>query len=336
VKITSGLGEALPRSVCIVPLLSEGKILGAIEIASFNRIRPAEMEYLKKISENIGHNLNSIENNRRTEMLLEESQKMAQEVKAQEEELRLNMVELQAAQEQMRRKQSEMDAVLSSLSTVELDLEGNVIEANAIFLGITGYALTDIQGKFYKNLIPQSGNDPIQYEMMWNSILAGRSFSGEFRIVNKSQKEMWMAGNFTPLLSENGQPYKVMVISLFTTEDKEKLIELQEMVTAIKNCFPIAEINQDMTFKSANDLFLSELGIRRLELKKTLLQNIMTNGSYGKLEQFLNDHLDQPNSVILNINNKSGVTKDFNTTLIKIGNNSDQRKKGLMILRNPV
>ncbi len=334
IRITSGLGEALPNCVCIVPLMSEGELLGAIEVASFQKLHSHEMEYLKKIADSIGYNLASLENNRRTEILLEESQKVAQEVKCQEEELRQSMEELTATQEQMRRKEKELDAVMSSLSTVELDLEGHVLQANPVFLGITGYTMTDIQGKLYKSLIPQHGNDLIQYDMMWNSILSGQSFSGEFRIVNKDVKEMWLTGNFTPIVSESGKPYKVMVISLFTTQDKEKLFELQEMVTAIKNCFPIAEINQDMTFKSANDLFLSELGIKRLELKKTLPQNVLANGSYGKLEQFLRNHQDQPNHIELNISDKNGITKKFNTSLIKINNTNGQQKKGLLILRN--
>lgn len=334
IRITSGLGEALPRCVCIVPLISEGELHGAIEVASFQKLQAHELEYLNKIADSIGYNLASLENNKRMEILLEESQKMAQEVKSQEEELRQNMEELTATQEQMRSREKELDAVMSALSTVELDLEGHVLQANPVFLGITGYTMTDIQGNLYKSLIPQHGNDIIQYDLMWNSILSGQSFSGEFRILNKEEKEMWITGNFTPILNESGQPYKVMVISLFTTQDKEKLFELQEMVTAMKNCFPMAEINQDMTFKSANDLFLSEIGIKRLELKKAHLQNVLANGSYGKLEQFLRKHHDQPDHVELSISNKNGATKKFNTSLIKINNTNGQQKKGLLILRN--
>jgi PAS domain S-box-containing protein len=336
VKITSGLGEALPTSICIVPLLSDGVVLGVIEIASFNTFDASHLEYLRKIGESIGYTLSAIETHRRTEILLEESQKMAQEVKSQEEELRQNMEELTATQTQMRRKEIEMDAVLASLCTVELDLYGNVIYANPVFLGITGYGLHDIQNKLYKSLIPQHGNDPVQYEIMWHSILSGRSFSGEFRIVNKDQKEMWMAGNFTPILDDDGKPYKIMVISLFTTQDKEKLYELNEVVTAIKSCFPIAEINMDMTFKTANDLFLSELGIKRIELKKSLPKNVMLNGSYNKVERFIQNLEDEPDNIVLDFHDRNGIAKRFNSTLIKIGNTASQRKKGLLILRNEI
>jgi len=336
VKITSGLGEASPRYICIVPLLSEGSVFGVIEVASFNQLQKREIEYLEKIAESVGYNLNSIDNNRRTELLLEESQKMEKEVKSQEEELRQNMEELSAAQEQMKRKQVEIDTVLSSLSTIELDLDGMVIQANPVFLGITGYNLADIKGKSYKSLIPQNGNDSSQYDMMWSSILTGHSFSGEFRIVNKSQKEMWIAGNFSPILGDEGKPYKIMVISLFTTQDKEKLLELQEMVLAIKECFPIAEINPDLTFKTANDLFLTELGIKRIELKKVLPKDVLRNGSYYELKRYLVNNLDLPDNIEMEIQNRNGMVKRFNSTLMKINNNGNQQKKGLLILRNPI
>lgn len=334
VKITSGLGEALPTCICIIPLLSEGNVYGAIEIASFQKLEEFQMEYLRKISESIGYNLGAIETNQRTELLLAESQKMSQEVKSQEEELRQNMEELTATQEQMRREQKEMDAVMASLSTVELDMDGNITSANSVFLSITGFLLKDVQGKLYKNLTGQTANELVQYEMMWSSILSGQSFSGEFRIINKSRKEMWMAGNFTPIMNERGQPYKVMLVSLFTTQDKVKLQELQELVTAMKNSLPMIEINQDMTFKSGNDLFLSELGIRRMELKKVLPINALGSYSYRAVETYINDSLEAPQSLILEINEKSGATRKFNSTLIKI--NSEQCKRSLLILRNPV
>ena len=104
-KVTSGLGEALPRCICVVPLLSEGSIYGAIEIASFEKLSTHEIRYLRQAGESVGYNLHAIAGNARTERLLKESQEMAQEVKSQEEELRQNMEELTATQETMAREQ---------------------------------------------------------------------------------------------------------------------------------------------------------------------------------------------------------------------------------------
>lgn len=336
IKITSGVGEALPTCICILPLIFDGTMYGVLEIASFQKLEATDLEYLKKISESIGYNLSAIESRRKTEVLLEESQKNAHEVRVQEEELRQNMEELQATQEQMKKKEYEMEAVLASLSTVDLDTDGKIMDANEIFLSITGFKSHEIVGRPYRSLISSSGNGAMQYELMLSNILSGRTFSGEFRIVSSTQKEIWTAGNFTPILNAHGKPYKIMVVSVFTTQDKEKLHELQEMLGAFKSCFPIAGINPDVSFKTANDLFLAELGVRRLDLKKYSLKSIMKEESFVKVEKHILASDAQPNTMILNIQDKDGTPKSFNSTLINVSGNGKDRKKGLLILRNAV
>lgn len=331
VKITSGLGEALPRSICVLPLTNDGKIYGAIEIASFYTFKPHELEFLKKIADTIGFNLFSLDNNLRTHELLMASQKMTEELKSQEEELRQNMEELTATQEEMKRKEKEMDAVLSSVSTVELDLAGYVTHVNPIFSSITGYKADDIVGKLYKSLIPQNGNDPIQYEIMWGNIVDGRSFSGEFRIMNAQQREIWMAGNFTPLLDMTGKPYKVMVISLFTTQDKEKLQELQATVAAFKTIFPIADLSPDLHFKSANDLFLKELGIKRLDLRKTLPSQVMTEISFSRLKEIAGQGDEIIDDLELDILSNEGRHKTYHSALVRM---NGAAKKSVLIFKN--
>ncbi len=335
VKITSGLGEALPRCICVVPLLSEGNIYGAIEIASFEKLQPHEIEYLRKLGETVGYNLHAIEGNARTERLLLESQQMAHEVKSQEVELRQNMEELNATQEQMRRKQTEIDSVLASLSVMELDTVGTILSANSVFTGITGYEDHNLIQKPYQKLIPEQGNDRMQFDMMWSSILSGRTFSGEFKIRNQEGADMWMLGNFTPLLDGSGKPYKIMLVSLFNTQEKEKLSELQELVSAFKLSFPIAEINPDLTFKTANDLFLSELGIKKMELKKLLMKDALYNGSYQKLQNYFSSKNSAADTLELSLCHKNGAVKQFSATLLKV-NANNRLKKGLLILRNPI
>jgi signal transduction histidine kinase/HAMP domain-containing protein len=72
VRIRSGIGEAPPRSLLVVPVLFEGEVKGVIELASVQRFKPIHRVLLEKLAEGIGVVVNTIATTSRTEQLLEE------------------------------------------------------------------------------------------------------------------------------------------------------------------------------------------------------------------------------------------------------------------------
>lgn len=105
ISITSGLGHATPNCVIIVPMKYNERVEAVLELASFSKFEPHEVEFLEKAGEVIASSIYATKTNERTSKLLQETQEQAEALRSQEEELRQNMEELQATQEDMRRRE---------------------------------------------------------------------------------------------------------------------------------------------------------------------------------------------------------------------------------------
>src|SRR5687768_3024982 len=95
IKIASGLGEAKPLNIMVMPVLFEGQVKAVLELASFDRFSPTHEQFLDQLTESIGIVINTIEANLKTEDLLKQSQSLARELQAQQEELQQTNAELE-------------------------------------------------------------------------------------------------------------------------------------------------------------------------------------------------------------------------------------------------
>jgi CHASE3 domain sensor protein len=107
VKITSGMGDATPTCLIIVPMKYNERVEAVLELASFTQFEEHEIEFMEKAGEVIASSVYSTKTNERTTKLLSATQEQAETLKAQEEELRQNMEEMQATQENMKRLEKE-------------------------------------------------------------------------------------------------------------------------------------------------------------------------------------------------------------------------------------
>jgi methyl-accepting chemotaxis protein len=113
--ITSGLGGANPSSLLVIPLRTNEKIEGVLELASLKPFKPHEIEFLEKLGELLASSIITVRTGEKTSKLLQVSQEQAEEMRAQEEEMRQNMEELEATQEQMNRTVAELGTLKASL-----------------------------------------------------------------------------------------------------------------------------------------------------------------------------------------------------------------------------
>jgi len=221
IQITSGLGEARPKCLLIVPLLIEEKVLGIIEIASFTEIEQYQIEFVEKLAQSIASTLTSVRTNIRTASLLAKTQQQAEEMSAQEEEMRQNMEELQATQEESARKTSEMqsyiDALNNSTFVTEYDSLGYVISVNNDYLELIGLSRDQVIGTHHSYKLDLSKEKQDEYDKFWNDLRNGivRKEINKFVL---DDKEIVLRETYTPIKSDQGQVYKILKIAANITD----------------------------------------------------------------------------------------------------------------------
>jgi PAS domain S-box-containing protein len=107
--ITSGMGEATPGCLILVPIKLNEQVLGVMEVAGFHMFQQYEIDFIEKIAESVASVCFNIKNTEKSRKMLVESELREQILKEQEEELRQNLEELVTTQEEMQRKQMELD-----------------------------------------------------------------------------------------------------------------------------------------------------------------------------------------------------------------------------------
>ncbi len=115
-KISSGLGEAPPAQVIVLPVLFEGKVLGVIELASFTPFTQIQKDFLNQIAEMIATSVNTISVNTKTEVLLKQSQELT-------EQLRERSAELENRQKALQSSNAELEEKAELLAQQNRDIE---------------------------------------------------------------------------------------------------------------------------------------------------------------------------------------------------------------------
>ena len=125
VKITSGLGEAVPRFIVETPFSFENDVIGVIEIGTINEMTDLELQYLEQAVAVTGISFNVVKKQQALEQALKESQELSEELQAQSEELQAQQEELQSANEELQSQQEELKAANEELEEQTMTLKQN-------------------------------------------------------------------------------------------------------------------------------------------------------------------------------------------------------------------
>ena len=221
IEITSGLGDANPDSLLIVPMKVEEELHGVIEIASFNTFQQYQIDFAEKVAESIASTISSVKVNMKTQRLLEQSEQQSQELSAQEEEMRQNMEELKATQEENARQKAEMENLVNAFNqanyVVEYDTDEKVIDINEKYLNLIGLKREEVIGTHHSYKTQFTGQQGDTYNQFWDDLRAGKVKKDINKIEINGQTYV-LAETYTPIMDNEGNVEKIMKIAFNTSE----------------------------------------------------------------------------------------------------------------------
>jgi PAS domain S-box-containing protein len=207
VSITSGiLGEAKPQSILIVPLITDEKLQGVIEIASLEPAIPElTIKFMRELGEIIARTIFNLRINQKTETLLLEAQKMTTELQENEEQLRQNAEEMRVTQEELQRSNEQLESKIREVENAQKRLNALLENASEIITIYNENLSITYQSPSVKKILGYTSDE----------MMHGKDFE---RLTRKGEIEMRMM--FNKLSETPGEPVTIQYTFLKKNGDK--------------------------------------------------------------------------------------------------------------------
>lgn len=309
VKITSGLGEALPRNLLIVPLKLEEKIFGFVELASFEIIQRFQIEFVERLGQSIASTIATVKVNEKTKLLLQETQTQAEQMRAQEEEMRQSMEELNATQEEMQRILKEVQAQerymnelidSSNDSILVLDTSYKVLSSNKMLKqSYSGIGIEVMKGLDIRNLFSES--DWPKYKAFYDRAFAGETFQAT-ELYQSHGFDSYFMVQYTPMRNPEGN---VIATAVFA-KDVSELMKAQKVAEQLAS--DQQQKNEQLTAQEEElRQNMEELSSTQEEMQRIILE-------VQSKEKYLNDIINVTSDVIFTVDKEHKIVS-FNSAM---------------------
>lgn len=277
IRIKSGLGDAAPAFVLIVPLKLNEQVFGAMEIASMRPLQQYEIDFCEKLAESIAITFSSVRNNERTRYLLKESQQKTEQLQAQEEEMRQHLEEMEATQEEMKRSELELYAQQSALNNAALvcqcDPNGFITYVNDAFLERSGYSEADLSGKHLNEFEHGDSSEETDfYEALLQKLNAGEVWKGEQQQRTQSGESYWLKWFVTPAFNDEGTFVKFIMVGFDITDKKEQDLQITRQLEELQE-------NEEQLRQSMEEMQATQQEMKHYQLELTAQQAALNNAA---------------------------------------------------------
>jgi signal transduction histidine kinase/ActR/RegA family two-component response regulator len=278
IQISSGLGEAHPLTIIVLPVLFEGEVKGVIELASFHPFSPIHQLFLSQLTESIGVVLNVIIANMRTEELLQQSQGLTQELQIQSKELTVQQDELKRSNLALEKQALELEEKARQLANQNRKVEEKNREVEQARVAVEDKATQLALISKYKSEFLANMSHELRTPL--NSLLILAKMLSENGEKTLSDKQVEYAktiyGSGVDLLSLINEILDLSKVESGKMRVEPRTIPLEELSDFVKRTFePVAaEKRLSLTIGTSPDLKDISTDPQRLQ---QVLKNLLSN-----------------------------------------------------------
>lgn len=113
----------------------------------------------------------------------------------------------------------------SPVSIVITDNQGSIEFVNPSFTRITGYTLEEVIGK-NPRILRSDEHDHSFYKHLWQTILSGNNWDGEFRNIKKNGDQYWEKTIISPIFNDRGKIVQFIAFKEDITEKRKMMADL--------------------------------------------------------------------------------------------------------------
>ena len=278
-RVRSGLGEGAPRSIVFQPIMHVGRITGVLELALFRAWTDVDTELLSLVRDPLAIALDGARSRAAMRDLLAETQRQAERLSSQEEELRAINEELQSQQDELRQTNAEMGMRAKELEDQRRILEDRNLELTDARARLEHKASELTTVSSYKSQFLANMSHELRTPL--NSMLLLSNLLAENEAGNLTDKQVEFSRTIhaagKDLLALINQVLDLARIESGKQEVRNEPVALQAVVQHIERVFqPLAnDKGLALSASVANDL-PSTINIDRRRLEQ-ILNNLLGN-----------------------------------------------------------
>ncbi|MEE7547288.1 PAS domain S-box protein, partial [Xanthomonas sp. Kuri4-1] len=106
--------------------------------------------------------------------------------------------------------ESRLAAIDKAMGTIEFDLQGHILDANANFLALMGYSRDEVVGRHHGLFVTAETRASEAYRQFWSKLAGGALDAGRYARMRRDGRTVWIQASYNPVLDAEGRPYKVV------------------------------------------------------------------------------------------------------------------------------